>query len=93
MICKYSQCFLIVFIVRNRQFYGKKLSEAIVSAGETMYIPNLIPHAVYNLDETVAVAGNPYYATAIDESAYDTLNKNRTWFSRINGSNINILEG
>ena len=64
-----------------------------MSAGETMYIPNLIPHAVYNLDETVAVAGNPYYATAIDESAYYTLNRNRTWFSRINGSNMNILEG
>ena len=58
-----------------------------------MHIPNLIPHAVYNLDETVAVAGNPYYATAIDESAYDTFNKNRTWFSKINGSIINILEG
>lgn len=58
-----------------------------------MYIPNLVPHAVYNVDETVSVAWNPYYDTAIDESAYDTLFNNRTWFARVNGSNINILDG
>ena len=57
-----------------------------------MYIPNLVPHAVYNVDETVSVAWNPYYATAIDESAYDTLVNNHTCFARVNGSNINILE-
>ena len=58
-----------------------------------MYIPNLVTHAVYNVDETVGVSWSPYYATAIDESAYDTLFNNRTWFARVNGSNINILEG
>ena len=58
-----------------------------------MYIPNLVTHAVYNVDETVGVSWSPYHATVIDESAYDSLVNNHTCFARVNGSNINILEG
>ena len=80
-------------IYRGRKFYGKMLYEAIQTPGETMYMPHLTGHAVYNLDETVAATGNPYYGTAIDESAFELFDKKLNWFARDNGSDIIIFDG
>ena len=80
-------------ISRGRKFYGKFLYEAIQAPGETIYMPHLTGHAVYNLDETVAATGNPYYSTAIDESAFELFDKKLNWFARNNGSDIIIFDG
>ena len=45
------------------------------SPGETIYMPNYQAHAVYNLDETVAVGDNPFFNTAIEESAFDLFHR------------------
>ena len=37
--------------------------------GETVYVPHFAPHSVYNIDEVVSVSDNPYFSTAIEESA------------------------
>ena len=55
---------------RNRQFYGRTLIEGIQSPGETIYMPHYVHHAVYNLNETVAVGDNPFYNTAIEEAVF-----------------------
>ena len=67
--------------------------EVVQAPGETIYMPNYQAHAVYNLDETVAATGNPYYSTAIDESAFELFDKKLNWFARNNGSDIIIFDG
>ena len=59
-----------MFFFRGEKFYGKEIIEGIQSPGETVYVPNGAPHTVYNLDEIVSVSDNPYFDTAIEESAY-----------------------
>ena len=62
---------------RSRQFYGRTLFEGIQSPGETIYMPHYVHHAVYNLDETVAVGDNPFYNTAIDEAVFQLYKKDK----------------
>ena len=50
-------------------------------------------HAVYNLDQTVAVGDNPFYSTAIEESAFKLFNEGVNGFSYINESHIYLQEG
>ena len=69
------------------------MTEAIQSKGETIYIPHLTAHAVYNLDDTIAATAKPYYDTAIDESAFELFDKKLNWFARDNGSDIIIFDG
>ena len=78
---------------RNRKFYGKLLTEAIQSPGETVYAPNHLPHSVYNLDETVAVGDNPFFSTAIEESAYDLYHKKNVYFASMEGNEVSIANG
>ena len=63
------------------------------SPGETIYMPNYQAHAVYNLDETVAVGDNPFFSTAIEESAFDLINRKAIEFGRLNGTEIIIHQG
>ena len=81
------------FFCRNRKFYGKTLLEVVQSPGETIYMPNYQAHAVYNLDETVAVGDNPFFNTAIEESAFDLLYRKINEFGRVNGTEIIIKQG
>ena len=87
------QIFGVYFVTRNRKFYGNTLTEAIQAKGETIYIPHLIAHAVYNLDDTVAATAKPYYGTAIDESAFELFVKKQNWFAKDNGSHIFVFDG
>jgi hypothetical protein len=41
----------------------------IQHAGETLYMPNLIQHTVYNLDETFAFGENLLFDNGIEETA------------------------
>ena len=54
-------------------------------------MPHNTPHAVYNLDETVAVGGNPFYSSAIEEAAFKLSLENRTLFSMINETKVVVL--
>ena len=67
--------------------------EVVQSPGETIYMPNYQAHAVYNLDETVAVGDNPFFTTAIEESAFDLFNRKVIEFGRLNGTEIIIHQG
>ena len=79
---------------RNYQFYGKTLIEGIQSAGETIYMPHYVNHAVYNLDETVAVGENPFYTTAIEEAAFQLYKSQYNFgFAHANGSRILVRKG
>ena len=60
---------------------------------ETLYMPHHIYHAVYNLDKTVAVSDNPFYNTAIEESAFQLFRKGRNGYSYINDSHIYLHGG
>ena len=60
-----------VISYRLRKFYGQTLTEWVQNPGEVVYMPHYTPHAVYNLDETVAVGDNPFYTTAIEEAAFE----------------------
>ena len=57
--------------LRGRKFYGKPVVEGVQRRSETLYMPHYTPHAVYNLDQTVAVGDNPFFSTAIEQSAFD----------------------
>lgn len=65
----------------------------VQSPGETIYMPNYQAHAVYNLDETVAVGDNPFFNTAIEESAFDLFHRKINEFGRLNGTEIMIKQG
>ena len=80
--------------LRNRQFYGRTLIEGVQSPGETIYMPHYVHHAVYNLDETVAVGDNPFYSTAIEEAVFQLYTKdNKFGFAYSKGSQIFIHTG
>ena len=36
-------------------------------SGETLYMPNMVLHAVWNISPTVAIGDNPMYESSIDE--------------------------
>ena len=78
---------------RNRKFYGKSVVEGIQHPGETLYMPHYINHAVYNLDQTVAVGDNPFFTTAIEESVFELHNKKRTEYGFMNESVAYIHQG
>ena len=56
-------------------------------------MPNYQAHAFYNLDETVAVTDNPFFNAAIDESAFDLLDRKNIEFGLVNGTDIVIHQG
>ena len=56
-------------------------------------MPHYIPHAVFNLDETVAVGDNPFYSSAIEEAAFELSRKNNTVFSVFNGTTVLVSKG
>ena len=56
-------------------------------------MPHFQAHAVYNIDETVAVGDNPFFNTAIEESAFDLLDRKNIEYGRINGTEIIIHKG
>ena len=78
---------------RNRQFYGKKLIEIYQKPGEVIYMPNYQSHAVYNMDETVAVTDNPYFNTAIEESAFQLMHQKYITFGKMSGNEVSISPG
>ena len=78
---------------RGRRFYGKPVIEGVHHPSETIYMPHHIYHAVYNLDKTVAVSDNPFYNTAIEESAFQLFRKGRNGYSYINDSHIYLHGG
>ena len=80
--------FSFLFVSRGRKFYGKTLVEGIQSPSETIYMPHFTHHTVYNLDETVAVGDNPFFSTAIEESALALYQGRPTGFAHINGSKV-----
>ena len=47
-------------------------------------------HAVCNLDETVAVGDNPFFSTAIEESAFELYQTKFVEFAHINGPEVYI---
>ena len=79
--------------IRGRRFYGKTISEAIQSSGETIYAPNYMPHSVYNLDETVAVGDNPFFSTAIEESVFELYTNDHIGYGYMNESVAHIHRG
>ena len=44
--------------LRGLKWYGKGVIESIQGPGETIYVPNTMPHAVLNLDENMSVTEN-----------------------------------
>ena len=83
---------------RSRQFYGKPVIEGVQHRSETIYIPHYMNHAVYNLDQTVAVTDNPFYNIAIEESAFQLFKGGNKLlrgneYSRIEDSRINLHPG
>ena len=78
---------------RGRRFYGKPVIEGVQFRSETIYMPHYMNHAVYNLDQTVAVGDNPFYDTAIEESALQLFEKGSNGYSKINDSRILLHKG
>ena len=58
---------MINFINRDRIFYGQKVKSYLQKAGETLYMPNGVFHAVWNTLPSVAIGDNPLYETSFDE--------------------------
>ena len=87
---------MIIFSIpyfRSRRFYGKPVIEGVQHRSETIYIPHYRNHAVYNLDQTVAVADSPFYSTAIEESAFLLFKKGHNGYSRIEDFQIILSPG
>ena len=78
---------------RGRRFYGKPVMEGVQHRSETLYMPHYVSHAVYNLDQTVAVGDNPFYDTAIEESAFQLFRTGSNEYSQIKDLRILLYEG
>ena len=79
---------------RGRKFYGKSITEGVQHPTETMYMPHYIHHAAYNLDQTVAVGDNPFFATAIEESVFELIQNGAIGYGMIvDKSVIHIHKG
>ena len=52
---------------RDRILYGQKLKSFLQKPGETLYMPNVVLHTVWNFYPSVSVGDNPLYETSFDE--------------------------
>ena len=86
-------CKLPVPYFRGGRFYGKPVMEGVQHRSETIYMPHYVSHAVYNLDQTVAVGDNPFYDTAIEESAFQLFRTGSNEYSEIKDLRILLYEG
>ena len=78
---------------RGCKFYGKPVIEGVQYPSETIYMPHYINHAVYNLDKTVAVGDNPFFNTAIEESALELSREGRSTYGHIKDFEIYLYQG
>ena len=53
--------------IRQRIFFGQKLKSFLQKSGETLYMPHMVLHSVWNVSPSVAVGDNPLYETSFDE--------------------------
>ena len=53
--------------IRNRIFFGQKLKSYLQKPGETLYMPNVVLHTVWNVSPSLAIGDNPLYETSFDE--------------------------
>ena len=67
--------------------------EGVQYPSETIYMPHYINHAVYNLDKTVAVGDNPFFNTAIEESALELCRDGRSTYGHIKDFEIYLHKG
>ena len=67
--------------------------EGVQYPSETIYMPHYINHAVYNLDKTVAVGDNPFFNTAIEESALELSREGRSTYGHIKDFEIYLHKG
>ena len=58
---------LVCNLFRNRIFYGQKLKTFLQRKGETIYMPNLVYHSVWNISPTISVGNNPLYQSSFVE--------------------------
>ena len=78
---------------RGRRFYGKPVIKGVQCRSETIYMPHHMNHAVYNLDQTVAVGDNPFYNTAIEESALRLFEDGQNGYSYIKDFRVHLSQG
>ena len=52
---------------RHRIFYGQTLQTFLQESGETIYMPNLVYHSVWNMSPTLSVSNNPLYESSFVE--------------------------
>ena len=57
----------LIFTFRNRIFFGQTVKTFLQKPGETLYMPNLIFHSVWNMSPTIAVGDNPLYDSSFIE--------------------------
>ena len=55
------------FFFRDRVFYGQKLKTYLQKPGETIFMPNMILHTVWNVSPTIAIGDNPLYESGLIE--------------------------
>ena len=67
--------------------------EGVQYPSETICMPHHINHAVYNLDKTVAVGDNPFFNTAIEESAFELCRDGRNAYGYIKDFEIYLHKG
>ena len=67
--------------------------EGVQYPSETIYMPHYINHAVYNLDNTVAVGDNPFFNTAIEESALELCRDGRNAYGQVKDFEIYLHKG
>ena len=58
---------MLYFFHRDRIFFGQKLKSFLQKAGETLYMPNVALHTVWNVSPSLAIGDNPLYETSFDE--------------------------
>ena len=48
-------------------YYGQKVKTFLQKAGDTIYMPHLVLHSVWNLSPTIAIGDNPLYQSSFVE--------------------------
>ena len=53
--------------IRKRTYYGQHVKSYLQNPGETIFMPHLTLHAVWNLSPTIAIGDNPLYQSSFIE--------------------------
>jgi hypothetical protein len=70
--------------LKDKKFYGKRVVEFVQQPGDVLYLPNGMPHTIFNIDDNVALTENYLFddgvSTLVRSMALDKIRDSVPWW-------------